>query len=138
MYRDLMAAYRQVVDKYDCHDMSEAFHRAVNSPAPRFYVHPRRAARIIYPMFQGDFRQLQGLKPLKREMYEELFRIVLRMSGQWKYHGKSVGYILSFAILEPAPRFYVSPSMMYKIYNNRREYDRRFARVYAAAAAAHG
>lgn len=116
MKNDLMQVYRQVTATYDCRTQAEAYELTINHEAPRFYVDARWAHQRIAPLTRGDHSGLEKLSPLAREMYEALFDVVMRLSQKEKYWGKSLYYILQFAILEPAPRFYISPSRMGQIW----------------------
>ena len=113
---DLMKVYREVASKYECKDNQEAFRMCVEHPAPRFYVDPRRAHQRLSPMFYGDRSKIDCLPPLKREMYEELFAVVMKLKQKSAYWNKSLNYVLRFAVLEPAPRFYITPIRMRQIW----------------------
>lgn len=118
MYRDIMESYRYVVDHYQCESQMEAYRRTVLSPAKRFYIHPRWLSLKLAPLFRGDFSCLENLVPLKRLMYETLFQIVVKLSRQLEYQGKSLYYLCKAAVMQPAPRYYVEAGMMSYIYNN--------------------
>lgn len=117
MYADLMERYRYVVDHYSCADQTEAYIKTITSQAKRFYVNPRWAVQRLAPMFKGDMDALKGLSPNKRQMYEDLFKVVVKLSSKLEFQGKSLYWITQFAVLQPAPRFYVDPPMMSKIYH---------------------
>lgn len=107
MYVDLIASYKTVA-KY-CWTQAEAYEKMVNHPAPRFYVSPKQARQIIAPMLRGDFERVNMMLPLRRMQYYELFKIVVRMAENPIYIGKSLSYLIQHAIMQPAPRFYISP-----------------------------
>lgn len=125
MYRDLMERYRYVVDHFDCEGQTEAYEKTVQSPAKRYYVSARWAAQMLAPMFNGNFDSLNELKPLKREMYQSLFKTVVRLSSKLEFQGKSLYHICQFAVKEPAPRFYVDHCMMSYVFNNYRNLTRQ-------------
>lgn len=95
--------------------MDEICERIANRGSKRFWVSEERAAIVIARMMRGD--RLRKMKPLKREMYFEIFRIVKRLKEQ--YPDMPI-YKLSFkAVNTPAPKFYMTPKsikvIIYKI-----------------------
>ena len=120
MCDELMTVYRGVLREYDFRTQAEAFDRTVRHPASRFFIGTRRAYQNIYPMLRGDYSRLEQMKPLRQEMYKALFDVVMRLSQKRQFWGKSPYYIVSFAVLEPAPRFYIGVEKMRKIFRERR------------------
>lgn len=120
MYDELMRVYCKVCREYECRTQTEAFDRTVRHPASRFYVEARRAYQNIYPMLRGDYSRIEQMKPLRQEMYRALYEIVIRLSQKRPYWGKSPYYIVKYAVLEPAPRFYIDVEQMRKVFRERR------------------
>ncbi len=120
MYDELMKVYCKVLREYDVRTQTEAFERTIRHPASRFFVEPRRAHQNIYPMLRGDYSRLEKMKPLRQEMYKALYDVVMRLSQKRQFWGKSPYYIVKFAILEPAPRFYIGVEKMRKVFRERR------------------
>lgn len=126
MSRDLMKIYREV-----CQDVplgttqTEVYEMVVNHKAPRFYIDPRRAHLHIAPLTRGDYSKLQGLTPLKKQMYKDLFDVVMRLCQNSKFWHKKLYYILKEAVLEPAPRFYISSKRMEQIWKESTEVSRQ-------------
>jgi hypothetical protein len=81
----------------------------VNEPAPRYYVTPRQASQNIASMIRGDFSKVDMMMPLRREMYYSLFKVVQELSERREFIGKSLSYIMKFAVVQPAPKFFISP-----------------------------
>lgn len=106
MQEDLMAAYARVCG--DCWSQHEAYERMVNEPAPRYYVSPKQASQIIALMVRGDFSRVDMMLPLRREMYYSLFKVVQELSEKREFIGKSLSYIMKFAVVHPAPKFFIS------------------------------
>lgn len=121
MYDELLKVYCKVCRDYECRTQAEAFERTVRHPASRYFVESRRAYQNIYPMLRGDFSRLEKMKPLRQEMYRSLFEVVMRLSQKRQFWGKSPYYIVKFAILEPAPRFYIGVEKMRKVFRERRK-----------------
>lgn len=119
MYDELMKVYCKVCRDYECRTQAEAFDRTVRHPASRFFIDPRRAYQNIYPLLRGDYTRLEQMKPLRQEMYRELFSVVLKLSQKRQFCGKSPFYIVKFAVLEPAPRFYIGWEKMRKVFRER-------------------
>ncbi len=116
MRRDLMRIYRKVTGEYNCKDQTEAFQRVVEHEAPRFYVDIKWAHQRLSPMMRGDRSGLQRMGPLARQMYEDLFEVVMRLSQEQRFWGAKLHRILRDAVMEPAKRFYISPDRMRQIW----------------------
>lgn len=108
MQHDLVEAYKRVCGS--CWSQSQAYERMVVEPAPRYYVSPRQASQIISPMVRGDFRSVNKMQPLRKAMYYSLLEVVQRLSEKREFIGKSLAYIMRFAVVEPAPRFFITPT----------------------------
>ncbi len=120
MYDELMKVYCKILREFDVHTQTEAFERTVRHPASRFFIDSRRAYQNIYPMLRGDYSKLEKMKPLRQEMYRALYDVMMRLSQKRQFWGKSPHYIIKFAILEPAPRFYIGVEKMRKVFMERR------------------
>ncbi len=120
MYDELMKVYCKVLREFDVRTQTEAFVRTIRHPASRFFIETRRAYQNIYPMLRGDYSRLEKMKPLRQEMYKALYDVVMRLSQKRQFWGKSPYYIVKFAILEPAPRFYIGVEKMRKVFRERR------------------
>ncbi len=126
MRSDLMRVYRQVCS--ECPQgttQSQVYEIVVNMPAPRFYVDPRSALNVISPLVRGDRSALERMKPLRRQMYEDLFDVVLTMSRQQAYWGRDLYPLLKDAVLKPAKRFYIGSTRMSQIWNEKVKEIRR-------------
>lgn len=119
MKTDLMKVYREVCARHECRNQREAYEQTVTHDAPRFYVDARWAFQRIAPLCRGDRSALEKMSPLTRSMYEELFEVVLRLYQEEKYWGKSLSYVLRFAVQEPASRFFISKERMGQIWRER-------------------
>lgn len=116
MYRDLMRVYNQVYQEGDFSTAKDCFEEVVKHPAPRFYLDTRWAHTILSPMLRGNNSKLEDMKPLRRQMFQDLFDTVVRLSQSRQYYGRTLNYILQFAVQEPAPRFYISAERMEQIW----------------------
>lgn len=117
MKRDLMKVYREVTSEGEFRNQQEAFQRVVEHEAPRFYVDAKWAHQRLSPMMRGDRSGLEKMNPLMRQMYEDLFDVVVRLSQKDFFYGRKLHRIVQFAILEPAPRFYIGLRRMEQIWN---------------------
>jgi hypothetical protein len=114
MQDDLIKAYCEACE--GSWTMLQACNKAVRMPAPRFYVTPKQAYLMIAPMIRGDFERVNLLNnPLKRKMYYELFDVVVRLCEKREFIGKSLWYIMPFAVTQPASRFYITGHSLYCI-----------------------
>lgn len=124
MYDELMKVYCKVCRETDVRTQAEAFERTVRHAASRFFVEPRRAYQNICPMLRGERSRLEQMKPLRQEMYKALYDVVMRLSQKRQFWGRSPYYIVKFAVMEPAPRFYVDVETMRKIFRARKHNKR--------------
>lgn len=101
----------------------DAFAMVANSPASRFWVSEERAAIVIADMLRK--RPLTNMRPLKMEMFNEIFRrfMIIRKDNP----RKPIRAIVSQIVHQPAPSFYLSPrtigEIIYLIHKG--WYDRR-------------
>jgi len=107
MQRDLIAAYKQVCGS--CWTQRQAYERMVQQPAPRFYVTAKQASQVIARMVRGDFTFVDRMQPMRRQMYYDLFDVVMQLFEKREFIGKSLSYVMNFAVVQPAPRFYIGP-----------------------------
>lgn len=79
----------------------------VNSTSTRFWVSPERACRIISQKLKTGELKISGKN--KRKMMEDLFDLVMEMRGDQQYKHASISLLVSIAVEQPAPRFYLTP-----------------------------
>lgn len=103
---DLIKAYNKVAP--NCWSQEDAYKKAVKQPAPRYYVSARQAAQVIAPMVRGDFERVNMMQPNRRRMYYSIFDKVMELSEKRAFIGKSLTYIVQYAVISPAPEFFVS------------------------------
>ena len=114
---DLLRAYRMEIDR--CERIGiDVWRKIAESPSMRFWVSEERAAIVIARVIKGD--TLSYMRPLRREMFLEIYRRVLDI--------KSVRQELSLraccakAVCTPAPKFYMTPlSVRQTIYKIKRK-----------------
>ena len=120
MSRDLMQVYREVVENQPMGTtQTEVYKLVVQHPAKRFYVDPRRAHQRISSMMRGDMSVVENLNPLKRQMYRDLYDVVMRLYQRKGFWRKSAYYVVKEAVLEPAPRFYIDWKRMEQIWREK-------------------
>lgn len=107
---DLIDAYKRVAPH--CWSQMQAYERTVKEPAPRYYITPRKAAEVVAKMAKGDFGFVNKMGIIKKRMYYSLFEVFMRLSETREFAGENISHIARFAVLEPAPEFFVSPSTM--------------------------
>ena len=106
---DLMAAYRRVAT--NCSTQQQAWQETVNSPAPRFYITHFQAYQRMLQFYKRD-PAIKKLPLLQQRLFEALYETCLRMSQQKEYLGMSLYQLTQFAIMQPAPSFFVSAKSM--------------------------
>lgn len=124
MRQDLMNAYREVYSK--CHSQREAYIKTVKHPAPRFYVTPTQAYKMMRPVVAGDFSKLEALPPLKRDMYIEMFDTLRRMTQKQEFMGKSLWFICQFLVTYPASEFYLSINTFKDIFPSIKKHGKNY------------
>lgn len=120
MRRDLFNAYRKVYTT--CHSQNEAWIKTALQPAPRFYVSPKMAYEKLRRMVRGDFSEVDAMGAGKRRMYYELFQRLDKLSQQKEFIGKSLWFITTFLVSQPAPEFYISIETVRKVINCGKKY----------------
>ena len=107
---DLLDVYREVAP--DCWSQGEAWMRTVKHKAPRYYITPERARNIISLMINGDMSVLDRMRPNKKRMYLSLYETMERLLQKRAYSNKPLIFVLSFAVIQPAPEFFITPDYM--------------------------
>lgn len=118
----LMNEYVRQLDSKSRVKAGDVFNRIVECPCSRFWVSGFRAAVVVAGIMKGD--DLSTMRPLKREMFYEIYNRVIKLKE--KYPDHSLFKLASMAVLQPAPKFYLSPSsakIMY--YKAKREWYRK-------------
>lgn len=124
---ELLRAYRKALSGKSFIDIGEISEIIVNSPCSRFWVSEERAMMVISAI-NRDIPILDTMRPLKREMFEELHTRVMEMKR--KSPKMSMPEIVMAVVNSPAPKFYMRPrcamEIIYKIKNGYYENIKRF------------
>lgn len=110
---DLIKAYNKVAPF--SWTQEDAYKKAVKLPAPRYYVSARQAAQVISPMIRGNFEKVNMMMPNRKRMYYSLYEKVIELSEKRAFVGKSLTYIMQFAVASPAPEFFVSHNTLAQV-----------------------
>ena len=102
---DLMRAYDEYISSCGYIRMSEVYDSIVNMPSERFWVSDIRATNVICSMMRGY--RLNNMRPLKREMFEEIFSRVISL--RQKNPDMTISACCSAVVAQPAPKFYLTP-----------------------------
>lgn len=121
---DLMMAYRDVARA--CHKQEEAYEKVARHPAKRYYVSAKQAFEKLRKMVTGDFSEVDSMEEPRRRLYYNLFEKLNEMSQRKEYIGKSLYFICSFLVIEPAPEFFITPCRVRDIFCKYRKYGRDF------------
>ena len=103
---DLMRAYDEYISSCDYIRMPEVYKVIVNMPSRRFWVSDIRAALVVSVMMRGE-NDLSGMRPLKKEMYEEIHTRVVALKSE--YPELTISELCAKVIAQPAPKFYLTP-----------------------------
>lgn len=102
---NMMRVYDDYIKNCDYIRMTEVYKHIANAPADRFYVSDVRAAAVVSDMMHG--KKLKGMRPLKREMFEEIYRRVMELKRDkpmW-----AMRQLCAVVVAQPAPKFYIIP-----------------------------
>lgn len=127
-YTDLMAAYRRIAPS--CATQAQAWRRVAESPAPRYYITHYQAYQRMLQMFRGD-RKVREMSIYKKRLYESLYDTVIKLSQKREFLNMSLYQITQYAILEPAPSFFVSPTSMPRIFHEMKDVEKNKNRKFA-------
>lgn len=103
---DLMRAYDEYIASCDYIRMPDVYMNIVNMPSRRFWVSDIRAALVVSAIMRGE-ADLDGMWPLKKEMYLEIHRRVVELGKE--NPGMSISELCSIVVTQPAPKFYLTP-----------------------------
>lgn len=103
---DLMRAYDEYMASCEYIRLPELYNTIVNMPSKRFWVSDIRAAVVVSAIIRGA-ADLNGMLPLKKEMYLEIHRRVVELGKV--YPNKSVYELCAIVVAQPAPKFYITP-----------------------------
>ena len=103
--QDLMRAYDEYISSCVYIRMPDVYAAIVNMQSQRFWVSDIRATKVIYAMLRGV--PLKDMRPLKREMFEEILRRVLALRK--KRPELTIRTCCSIVVAQPAPKFYLTP-----------------------------
>lgn len=104
--RELYKAYRHALANTTYIDLRKVCRKVADTPCFRFWVSEERAFCIISEIYKGRY-VLDNMKPLKREMYIEIFK---RVDALRRDNPNVPLYDLVFSVVNsPAPKFYMTP-----------------------------
>ena len=119
----LMRAYDEYLASCDYICMPDVYKTIVNMPSSRFWVSDKRTEVVVSAIIRGE-NILKCMRPLKREMYEEIYNRVLILSKQEPH--LSLSKLCAIVVCQPAPKFYLSPGTAKAIVcKSRKEWIRR-------------
>lgn len=102
---NLMRVYDDYITSCEYIKMPEVYKHIANAPADRFYVSDVRASVVVSDMLQG--KPLPSMRPLKREMFEEISRRVVKLREQ--HPTWTLRKLCTVVVEQPAPKFYITP-----------------------------
>lgn len=103
--KDLMRAYDEYISSCVHIRMPDVYAAIVNMESMRFWVSEIRATKVIYAMLRGV--PLKGMRPLKREMFEEILKRVLDLKK--RRPELTIRECCCIVVAQPAPKFYLTP-----------------------------
>lgn len=89
-------------------DVNAAMERRLNEPTPQFYISPKRAAEVIYKVKSDGVQILDGMCPIKRQMYLDLISVIGNLREIQEFKNMPIYKLAYTAVQQQAPQFYVS------------------------------
>ena len=102
---NLMECYHELLRRAEFVRMPEIYSQVVEMPAKRFWVSEERAAIVVSAMMRG--KELGKMRPLKIEMYNEIYSRVIKLreeNPEWP-----ISRLVAQVVEQPAPKFYLTP-----------------------------
>lgn len=119
--KELMLAFRRVINEVDYIEMDYVFDKVVNTPCSRFWVSEERATAVISNMLRGN-PILSTMRDTKKEMFTEIYNRVLLLKKEQKEDLPLFDIVFS-VVNSPAPKFYMMPryamNIVYRIKNGK-------------------
>lgn len=103
--KDLMRAYHEHIASCRRIYMPDVYQAIVNMRSKRFWVSELRAKKVVGDMLRGI--PITGMRPSKREMFEEIFKRVMQMKSE--FPERTVAICCEMVVAQPAPKFYLEP-----------------------------
>lgn len=110
---DLLNVYRCYLGACDFVRLDDVWQELSGWPARRFYVSERRAREVVKRLLRGD--GLNEMSALRREMFLEVFHRVSALHA--RHPQRRLRSLCAEVVMQPAPRFYLSPSSIKAIVN---------------------
>ena len=110
--RELMRAFRRAMAGAHHIVLPEVCKTAANTPCSRFWVSEERALFVVSSMLKGQY-VLDNMKPLKCEMYLEIYKRTLALRTEQP--DLSLSDAVFFSVNSPAPKFYMTPQSVLQI-----------------------
>lgn len=102
---NLMECYHELLRRAEFVRMPEIYSQVVDMPAKRFWVSEERAAIVVSAMMRGE--RLDNMRPLKREMYNEIYRRAMEIREE--NPELPISRLVAQVVEQPAPKFYITP-----------------------------
>ena len=117
MHEDLLSNFREVfiADK-SCLGIDKLCEETVRRPARRFYVSCLQAYKVVSKIRKGNSHVLERMPSYRKEMFLQINRMVEECMTRYEYATKPLIFIVAHVISNRAPRFYISPESMRKLY----------------------
>ena len=118
--KELYIAYREHMRNRDIRSHQEAIKAAVKTRTSRFWISNLQAYREILRLKRG--KPMAHTRSVRRRMIESIYSIYKELESKPAFRNCSVFFIVSFAVQQPAPEFYLSysraTSIIYKMIRN--------------------
>ena len=118
---NLLRVYSEILSRSSFPvNMDDICRRLSHHPADRFWVSNKRATEMFFRLERGD--RLEGMLPMRREMYLEIHRRVCRLRSLFPRWNTTA--LIDEVIRSQAPSFFLEPESV-KIILHRAKKRRR-------------
>ena len=106
---ELFNAYKDALRSADVRSHQQAILKAIKTPTSRFWVSTFQAYRSILRLRKGE-NMGAATRDTRRDMFLSIYERYKAIEKKPEFRGCSTYFIVSFAVQQQAPEFYISYS----------------------------
>ena len=120
---ELYSAYKECLRKKEVRSHQKAIEMAIKSPTSRFWISIFWTYKEILRLKRG--KPIMHIRSDRKRMVEKIYDIYQSLEQRPEFRRSSPFFIVSFAIQQPAPEFYISYSRALTIISKMRNDEKR-------------
>lgn len=121
--KELYDAYKNCMRRKEVKSHKDAIRMAVKSKTSRFWISSFWTYKEILRLKRG--KGIMHARDGRKRMIEKIYEIYTALEQKPEFRKCSPYFIVSFALQQPAPEFYISYSRALSIINKMRKNDNR-------------